>query len=331
MTWNVIVPSIRPEQMKLFLEQWGGLFSKHDASLFVIEDGEPTEEMRKLLSEEREYEVTHLLSKDAPDFIPKKTDMCRSWAFYKAYHANSNEYFLTLDDDVIPWFNDPFEEYQKVFDQGAPLSEYLDVGAFTTSGLQMRGFPYKDRKKAPVAVQYGGWHNVLDYDAATQLSAPKKTEFFKGIVMPVPKGAAATCCIMNCAWQREYTPIMWQLPMLDGRYNRVGDIWSGLLIKKTLDAVGAVMVINGAATVWHERASNPYNSLVKEAPSVWLNDNLWDNIDLTWLSLSKEHSMLTVYEIAALSAQGFFLDHDEEYGVEFGHCLEEWLKLWEEQ
>lgn len=324
MSWNVIVPTIRYEQMKKFLTAWNSYFKKHNVSLFVIEDGEPTEEMRELLAEPREYEVTHLLSKDAPDFIPKKTDMCRSWAFYKAYQANDKPYFLTLDDDVVSYV-DVFTEYEKVFSEGAPLSEYLDVGALTTSGLQMRGFPYKDRKKATVAVQYGGWHNVLDYDAATQLSTPKKSEFFKDVVVPVPKGVAATCCIMNCAWQRRYTPIMWQLPMLDGRYNRVGDIWSGLFIKKTLDAIGAVMVINGKASVWHERASDPYNSLVKEAPSVWLNDNLWEQPKFGYGG----EGVLEEYKLVVNGAYMFFVKHDKDYAEHFLSCAKQWLKLWE--
>jgi hypothetical protein len=254
--------------------------------------------------------------------------MIRSFAFKWAYDNTDADFFVTLDDDVRPdLFTDIFANYERVFMEESVLSPYLDVGALTTSGLQMRGFPYKDRVKRDVAVQYGGWHGVLDYDAATQLATPKEDQYFSGLVIPVPKGAAATCCIMNTAWLREVTPIMWQLPMLEGRYNRVGDIWSGLFIKKTLDAIGKVMVINGLASVNHRRASNAYVSLMKEAPSVWLNDNLWDNLSNPEEELT-EVTMITAYKNVTDSAYEFFKEHDKEYAEHFKKARDEWLKLW---
>jgi hypothetical protein len=153
---------------------------------------------------------------------------------YHVWKNNLADYILTLDDDVLPGENDPFNRYEIGF-IGAPFSEYFSVGGMTSDYMQMRGFPYKDRVPAEVAIQYGGWSGVLDYDAATQLSFPRPADYkatFYDFVMPVPKGAAVTGCIMNCAFKLEFTPIMWQLTMLEGRYNRVGDIWSGLLLKR---------------------------------------------------------------------------------------------------
>lgn len=325
MTFTVIVPSNRPKEMEAFYTAWEPYFIKHKIHLVIMWDLEEPQ----IVFANKEHEITQLCWKDLDasrlQYIPRKTDMIRSFAFKWAYDYTQNQYFVTLDDDVRPEFmgNDIFEEYAKVFAEGAPLSEYFDVGALTSSGLQMRGFPYKDRVKKEVAVQYGGWSGTLDYDAATQLSSPRDYETFWPVVMPVPKGVAATCCIMNAAWQREYTPIMWQLPMLDGRYNRVGDIWSGLFIKKTLDAVGAVMVINGKASVEHRRASNPYNSLVKEAPSVWMNDNLWEN-------LYDPGEQGTVYNYTGITnaAIHFFAQHDPLYAEHFKEARDEWLSLW---
>jgi hypothetical protein len=183
----------------------------------------------------------------------------------------------------------------------------------------MRGFPYKDRQKRMVGVQYGGWHGVLDYDAATQLANPEPQQAFLPVNIVVPKGSAVTCCIMNCAFRTELTPIMWQLPMYKGRYNRVGDIWSGLFIKKTLDQMGVTLVINGKASVLHNRASNPYNSLEKEAPGVFLNDHLWDNL-----------SGKTYREVTD-SAIDFFAKHDVHYADEFKKARDEWLDLFNQQ
>lgn len=322
--WTVIVPSNRPIEVDKFIASWSVLFVKHKVHLVLMWDL-PTipQEVKEITS----CKITQLCHKDlTTKYIPTKTDMIRSFAFKWAYDNTDADYFCTLDDDVRPGiFGDIFEEYEKVFDKGAVLSEYFDVGSLTSSELQMRGFPYQDRKLKEVAVQYGGWEGVLDYDAATQLAVPKEHEFFSDIVLAMPKGVAVTCCIMNTAWRREYTPIMWQLPMLNGRYNRVGDIWSGLLIKKTLDAYGAVMVINGAATVRHQRASDPYKSLVKEAPSVWLNDNLWKAIEY---SMEEGHSAEEYYEAYTNLAAKFFLKHDKEYGDHFLKARDEWLSLW---
>lgn len=321
--WVCIVPSNRPDEVVKFYSAWADIFFERGAHLVIMWDLPKVPENAPYSTT-----VTNLCWKDVKTkHIPKKTDMVRSYAFKWAYDNLEAEFFMTLDDDVRPdrFGSSIFKEYEKQFFKGNVLSEYLDVGAMTTSGLQMRGFPYADRKKKDVAVQYGGWHGVLDYDAATQLAVPKDDEYFKGIVMPVPKGVATTCCVMNTAWKREYTPIMWQLPMLDGRYNRVGDIWSGLFIKKTLDAVGAVMVINGEASVEHRRASNPYNSLVKEAPSVWINDNLWGAINL---DITNANTMLEYYEAYTDQAYIYFLGHDKEYAEHFKKARNEWLSLW---
>lgn len=315
MRWAVVIPTNRPEKFREFYREWEQLFIEYSVHLVVVEDAETRSDLGIELDN-----FTHLCWSDVPDFIPRKTDMIRSWGFYKVWKEDLADCVLTLDDDVVPILN-PFYEYEQGF-KGSVCSEFLSVGALTDSDVQMRGFPYKDRKVAEVAVQYGGWNGVLDYDAATQLSNPKGYQHFRKLVMPVPKGTAVTCCIMNCAFKVEYTPIMWQLTMLEGRYNRVGDIWSGLFIKKVLDSLGKVMLINGKAAIEHNRASDPYNSLQKEAPSVWLNDNLWDN-----LIANQSSDMLVVYEQVLQSAINFFGKHDKDYSEKLKEDGNKWLGL----
>ena len=254
MRWAVVVPSNRPDRLQVFKEAWQPLFDRHQVDLIVVHDNPET-------------------WAGLPEWVPRRSDMIRSWGFVQAYQSDA-DYVLTLDDDTLP-VDDPLFAYEDQFRVGAPSSAYFSVGALTTSQLEMRGFPYRDRQPAQVAVQYGGWSGVLDYDAATQLAAPRGPEEFLPLPMPVPKGAAVTCCIMNCAFRREVTPIMWQLPMIDGRYNRWGDIWSGLLQKRALDAAGMAMVINGLASVRHERASDPIVNLEREQPGVAINEGLW--------------------------------------------------------
>ena len=173
-TWSVVCPTNRPELHIKFLEYWDELFTKHDVHLVIMQDLPKDDPELAKVVKEKKYEVTllnwtHVKAKH----IPKQTDMVRSWAMYYVWKNGLSEYVMTLDDDTKPLYNDIFEEYEREFEKGAVLSEFFDVGALTSSGLQMRGFPYPDRKRVPVGVQYGGWSGVLDYDAATQLANQK--------------------------------------------------------------------------------------------------------------------------------------------------------------
>lgn len=302
MTWAVVVPSNRPDRLAEFEAAWADLFKAHDVRLFVVHDNEQTWET-------------------LPAWVPRRSDMIRSWGFVEAYRSDV-DYVLTLDDDVRPLSGvDVFAEYEYVFEAGAPCSEYLSVGALTTSGLEMRGFPFGDRKPATVQVQYGGWCGVLDYDAPTQLAAPRGEEWFENVVLPVPRGVPVTTCIMNCAFRREVTPIMWQLPLVEGRYNRWGDIWSGLLQKRALDAVGDVMVINGRASVRHERASDPFANLAREQPGVALNEGMWAALDGGGTADLLNSWWNSARRLAVCVARS----GDTEYAAEFMSSADAWL------
>jgi hypothetical protein len=257
---------------------------------------------------------------EIPEWIPRKTDMIRSWGIYQAWKADS-KYTLTLDDDVLPR-GDIFEAYEEVFDAGAVCSRYLDVGALTTFPGQLRGFPFRDRNLAEVAVQYGGWDGVLDYDAPTQLAkTPHGHHLFQKMVLPVPRGVPVTTCIMNAAWRTKYAPIMWQLPLFQGRYNRFGDIWSGLFQKKVLDALGKVMVINGKASVAHKRASDPHQNLLKERPGIPVNEKVWDRIGE--IPLADNQLMAYKWVTGAFAGHGV----DLAYAQHFLKARDEWLAL----
>jgi hypothetical protein len=315
--WSCVVPTCRPERFVQFLEAWGELFAKHEVSLLVIQDTDEPWDF-----DHDGYEVSAFHRGVIPEFIPQGTDMIRSWGIYQAWVGGS-KYTLTLDDDVLP-DKDLFQSYERVFSEGAVLSSYLSVGSLTTSTKQMRGFPYRDRVKRPVAVQYGGWDGVLDYDAPTQLAGVPRHEYFLRLVVPVPKGTPVTGCIMNCAWRTEYAPIMWQLPMLNGKFNRFGDIWAGLFAKKTLDSVGAAMVINGEATVKHDRASDPWANLERETPGIPLNEEIWGNL---WAKPGDD--LVSAYRLVTDSAADFFAWRDPDYAEHFLGARDEWLKLYE--
>lgn len=305
-TWGVVVPSNREEKLFEFLSQWRPLFNQYDVNLYIIWDG-----LEKPLPEAYDW-------RDIRSWcIPQRTDMVRSWGIYLSW-LDGNQYTLTLDDDVTP-YTDIFREYGRVFEAGAPFSRYVDVGAFTSFDGHLRGFPFRDRKPAKVAVQYGGWHGILDYDAPTQLALNIENQRFKNIVFPVPNGALATTCIMNAAWRTEYAPIMWQLPLVNGKYNRFGDIWSGVFQKRALDFVGDVMVVNGAAVVEHNRASDPLANLEREQPGIKINEDIQ-----FVLPHSASHGLLSAYRSVTDRASELF---DSEYSIRFVAARDEWLRL----
>lgn len=316
MSWSVVVPTNRPEQFLRFLQAWEQQFRKHHVYLIVVQDrhGHDPETLMSVTDSGIEGEVHHWGTVKA-SFVPRCTDMVRSWGIYRAWR-HGTRYTLTLDDDVRP-DGDVFAAYERVFREGAPCSPYLDVGSLTTFGRPLRGFPFGDRARAEVVVQYGGWDGVLDYDAPTQLAGVNAGEVFHPVVVPVPVGVPVTGCIMNAAWRTSYAQIMWQLPLHDGKYNRFGDIWAGLFAKKVLDGEGKVMVVNGEATVRHERASDPLKNLEREAPGIPVNEELWGALDTG------------DYQTVTDSAFEHFKAFDHEYALHFRKARDEWVRLFD--
>jgi hypothetical protein len=110
---------------------------------------------------------------------------------------------------------------------------------------------------------------------------------------------------------------MWQLPLYAFNYNRFGDIWAGLFAKRVLDAEGSVMVINGEASVRHERASNPIVNMTREGPGIPVNEGLWDEL---WGQS---------YEAVTKSAFQYFKTVDHEYALHFRVARDEWVRLFD--
>ncbi len=304
--WAVVVPTCRVAQYQQFLQAWRPLFEKHQVRLYPVHDDGVWEGW--------------------PDWVPRRSDMCRSLGFYRAW-VDGCEFTVSLDDDVRPIRNvDIFAEYEHGFSNTWPCTPYLSVGALTDSCQQMRGFPYENRD-ARCMVQYGGWDGVLDYDGRTQLELGDSVghDSFASAIVPVPRGCAVTTCAMNMAFRTEFTPCMWQLPLLEGRYNRWGDIWSGLIQKRVLDERREVMLINGRASVLHERASDPARNARVEAPGMSYNEGMWDNLDYITHRLD---GLIPFYTQVVRAYADFFRENDEE--DYFRHVLascDQWLAL----
>lgn len=268
----VVVPTIREESFKEFQEAWEDLFIKHYVLLVAVLDGEHPNVVI------RSYEIVHgknaytlenknsVLGKDR-DLVYNLNDGVRNLGFaYVAKSMPDIEYIITLDDDVRPLpHTDPIQEHLDALNQRVPVSW------MSTASEYMRGFPYAVREEAEVVLSHGVWRGVADWDAPTQLiHGSRPVTFYRG---PIPKGALFPMCIMNVAFKRKMLPYMYQAPAY-GDYQRFSDIWGGINAKRAIDKNGWAAV-TGYSTILHERASNVYTNLRKEARGIMLNEKYW--------------------------------------------------------
>src|SRR5690349_17937745 len=114
MRWSVVVPTCRPERVASFLAAWDDVFARHTV---VVVDGESSEEVLLALRPVSSSGCASLWL-DAwdtiPDWMPRRSDMIRSWGFYRSWDAGC-DFVLSLDDDVRPVAGvDVFAEFERV-------------------------------------------------------------------------------------------------------------------------------------------------------------------------------------------------------------------------
>lgn len=296
----LVVPTIRENSIKQFVERWKALGLFNCVDLMLMEDN-PTKQFdvpdakHHLCWEDIEAELG-----DQSWIIPRRSDTVRSFAYLKVWKLGY-KYVLTLDDDCYP----PTNEDGLVYESGATfVSEHLknltqrSRWFNTLNSVKPRGIPfYNLGNNANTVVNHGLWTNVIDYDAPYQLANPIKEKFsFDNAV--VPNGWYFPMCGMNVMWKREATVLMYH--MLMGKqvisqlvgvdkddanaalrplpFDRFGDIWCGIVMKKICDLVG-LHVSTGMPYIRHERASNPFTNLKKEANGIEVNEKFWEYID----------------------------------------------------
>lgn len=258
----IVVPTIRPESLKEFKSAWQSLFDKHNVELIVIHDGDDP----LLEWEGMSYGVDNIMGNDK-SLIYNRNDGVRNLGFaFVLKRLPDVEYIITLDDDVRP-LGDTIEDHLKA------LNSYVPISWLSTASEYMRGFPYGIRSEAEVVLSHGVWQGVKDWDAPTQLTLGNRdVTFYKGAI---PKGIYYPMCIMNVAFKRKMIPYIYQAPMgYRVGYDRFADIWSGIVSKRVIDSKGWA-VVTGLSSVLHERASNVFTNLIKEAKGLELNETFW--------------------------------------------------------
>ncbi len=294
----IVVPTIREQSIKRFLQEWQREFfgnKNFNVHLILVEDN-PTKTFKLLY---KKSEVTHYSWEDIEKdlgkkswIIPRRTDCVRSYGYFKAYKMNP-DMIITLDDDCYP-----LAHYLKDIRSSLinmhwnalynTKSKVESMWISTISDFRPRGIPYKNFKKNVIentVLNHGLWYNVPDFDGTTQLKA-KKTSGLKGyaIQQRFSMGKFFPMCGMNIAWKKEVTPAMFFLLMgqdKNGRhwgYDRFGDIWCGIFLKKISDHLG-FGISSGDPIIWHDRASNPLTNIKKEKTGLRVNEYLWQKVD----------------------------------------------------
>lgn len=267
----VVVPTIREPCISRWLANW--ISQIVDTNIIIVEDN-PHKTMDLGPNGTHHYswdEIEAELGEDAW-IIPRRTDCVRSFGYWKAWQMGA-DVIATLDDDCYPNGGGWLEAHLRALGKKVKQKAWVH----TIEGAKPRGVPYAGTARdAEVVVNHGLWSGIPDLDAVTQLTTSAKPICKK---MVVPYGSYFPMCGMNLAWKREVTPAMYFLLMGKGyEYDRFGDIWCGVIVKKIADHLGKA-VSSGDPIVHHERASDVFANLVKEAPGLGTNEWFWRVVD----------------------------------------------------
>lgn len=258
----VVLPTIRPESLPNFLKEWQPLFDKHNVEFIIVDD---TGVKPKILHND-------IIKDFQSDLVANKCAGVRQLGFlYIAKFLPDVEYIITLDDDESP-IGDPIQDHIDQLNRRVPIS-WISTGV----DEYFRGFPYKVRTEAPVMMSHGIWHNSYDWDAPSQLlKGDKKVEFYKGVI---PKGIFTPICGMNLAFRRKALPYVYFAPV--GKFKgaeRWDDIFMGIFVIKDFAKLNWA-IVSGYAQVDHQRASNPFTSLAKEAVGILHGEEFYKDPD----------------------------------------------------
>jgi hypothetical protein len=269
----LVVPTNRPESLREFLDAWEPW--PWDRILVIEDAPEPTIE-----SSSPNVEVFSWREIDAelpePSIISRRDSSIRAFGFWKAWQLGAETIF-TLDDDCYPAGDDLVAGH---------LRNLHDTAAWesTVPGLRVRGLPYRNfGGPLHVDVSIGLWEGIPDLDSIQTL-ANSASDVPGSLITSVrsrvmPSEQYFPMSGMNVAVRREAACLMYFPPMgLDSPYGRFDDIWCGLVVQRICRHLRRSIVC-GRPLVDHQRASDPFANLVKEAPGIGANERMWEQID----------------------------------------------------
>jgi hypothetical protein len=262
-TIAIVVPSNRPEKLEVFKKAWASQIVKHNSYLIIVDDSGKL----PVVKFDRDYSLKEIMGKYS-DVIFNKSDTVRNLGFAFVYkYLPEVNYIISLDDDTLP-YGDTLGDHIKAL-KGTYRTDFIN----TINDIPVRGMPYLGKKEAWVS--HGVWVGSPDLDAPHQLVLGERHEYtwYKGVV---PKGVKYPACIMNMMFKREALPFMYQYPMNTHGFDRFADMWGGLNCKENCDKLDKATV-TGFAVVKHDRASDPFKNIIKEAKGLGIHEQRVNN------------------------------------------------------
>jgi reversibly glycosylated polypeptide/UDP-arabinopyranose mutase len=315
----LVVPTIREENIQTFLNAWNrpGLWDQ----IIVVED-----------NPQRTFDISgenvqHYCWEDIDnDFegdawiISRRDSGIKCFGFYKAFFMGA-EYIYCMDDDCLPSGIGRSAAYEY---QAKHLQNLNSTPRWTESvqGMRTRGIPYHNLGSLPnVVFSVGLWEGVPDLDALCSLTQGVPVDFKPTpLTRIMPRHQYFPFCGMNFAFKRSAAPLCY-FPLMgkESPYGRFDDIWFGVIAKKICDHLD-LLISCGEPFVRHERASNVFTSLVKEAPGIKMNENYWQIIDS--IKLTGDTPLDCMYE----TGNGL-RGNEDAYLSRLGDALITWVDL----
>lgn len=269
----LVVPCHRQSLIDGFLSAWAG--RRWWDVLYVLEDGPdctftlPTD---MGIVHTAWDDIDHELG--AKSWVISRGDSARrSFGFWQAWRDGATEIF-TLDTDCFPH---PGHDLRV----GHLANLYATPRwASSVPGLRVRGLPYGDTGTMPVMLSVGLWTNVPDLDGVCQLRDGIPPDFTPPTGARVlARGQYTPVCGMNLAFRREFAPLAYFGLQGNGQpFARFDDINFGLIAKRICDHLGWSITV-GEPWVRHDRASDPFVNLVREAPGIKAHESFWRHVD----------------------------------------------------
>jgi reversibly glycosylated polypeptide / UDP-arabinopyranose mutase len=315
----LVIPSIREESLKAFIKAWE---HKLDCDNVILVEDNPEKTFHINIGKTNYHYSWKEIESELGEhswIISKRDSAIRCFGFLMAYRLGA-DYVLTLDDDCYPHSGDP------IFKSHIIAMDSHEKWIPSLKRTRTRGLPYRNLGKLEsVVANMGFWTKVPDLDAIQMLSNPETDGFYPNVELKevVPHGQYIPICGMNFCFKREVAPLTYfPLMGLDQPYSRFDDIWFGIIFKRIIDHLGLHLSI-GEPFVEHQKASNAFVNLVKEAPGIRMNETFWRIIDK--IELSEQTPVLCMNEVG-VSLQS----SDIAYVSKIGRAISIWSTLFQD-
>jgi reversibly glycosylated polypeptide/UDP-arabinopyranose mutase len=314
----LVIPTCRPESLRHFFREWGDkggwdtVCVIEDAPQKSYEVGTASEQITEHYSHS---EIDSVLEEDSW-IISRRDSAIRCFGFLKAYQNGMD--VLTLDDDCFP-VTDDYDNYTLA--DHHRLSMLHRCWIESVPDTRTRGIPYRNLGMMEGKVNVGLWTGVPDLDGPQGLLSPRSDFVPPPGSRLIPYGQYVPVCGMNLYIRHEAIPLFYFPLMGEGQpYKRFDDIWAGIIAKKCMDALGWSLAV-GEPFVKHQRASDPFANLIKEAPGIQTNETFWEIINSTLIPPTKNPLTALAGIVDGLR------DQKSPYFIRLGQAIGKWIHL----